>query len=45
MKLVSNSFQHQGYIPERYAFGIKDIENHMALGENKNPQLRWSDIP
>ena len=45
MKLTSNSFQHQGYIPERYAFGIKDIENHMALGENKNPQLSWSDIP
>ena len=45
MKLISNSFQHQGYIPERCAFGIKDIENHMALGENKNPQLSWSDIP
>ena len=45
MKLTSNSFQHQGYIPERCAFGIKDIENHMALGENKNPQLSWSDIP
>ena len=45
MKLSSNTFQHEGYIPERCAFGIKDIENHMALGENKNPQLSWSEIP
>ena len=34
MKLLSNTFQHQEYIPERCAFGIKDTENHMALGEN-----------
>ena len=45
MKLSSNTFQHEGYIPERCAFGIKDTENHMALGENKNPQLSWSEIP
>ena len=45
MKLLSKTFQHEGYIPERCAFGIKDIENHMALGENKNPQLNWSEIP
>ena len=44
MKLLSNTFQHQEYIPERCAFGIKDTENHMALGKNKNPQLIWSDI-
>ncbi len=45
MKLSSNTFQHEGYIPERCAFGIKDTENHMALGGNKNPQLSWSEIP
>ena len=45
MKLSSNTFQHEGYIPERCAFGIKDTENHMALGENKNPQLSWSGAP
>ena len=44
MKLLSNTFQDQEYIPERCAFGIKDTENHMALGENKNPQLIWSEI-
>ena len=44
MKLLSNTFQHQEYIPERCAFGIKDTENHMALGKNKNPQLIWSEI-
>ncbi|MED6344000.1 MAG: phospholipid-binding protein, partial [Pseudomonadota bacterium] len=45
MKLSSNTFQHEGYIPERCAFGIKDTENRMALGENKNPHLSWSEAP
>ena len=45
MKLSSNTFQHEGYIPERCAFGVKDKDKHMALGENKNPQLSWSEVP
>ncbi len=45
MKLTSKTFNHNGWIPERCAFGIKDEETHMALGQNKNPQLTWLNIP
>ena len=45
MKLTSNTFEHNAFIPERCAFGIKDSDHHMTLGENKNPHLAWSNIP
>jgi phosphatidylethanolamine-binding protein (PEBP) family uncharacterized protein len=45
MKLISNTFEHNSFIPERCAFGIKDPDHHMTLGENKNPHLAWSNIP
>ena len=45
MQLTSKTFDHNGWIPEKCAFGIKDDETRMALGENKNPQLTWSNIP
>jgi hypothetical protein len=45
MKLTSKTFNHNGWIPERCAFAIKDEETHMTLGQNKNPQLTWLDIP
>lgn len=45
MQLTSRTFDHNGWIPEKCAFGIKDDETRMALGENKNPQLTWSNIP
>ena len=45
MKLSSSTFKHNGFIPERCAFCIKDSENHTAFGDNKNPQLSWSEIP
>jgi len=45
MKLTSTSFKHNGPIPERCAFAIQDSEEHIALGENRNPQLSWSEIP
>ncbi len=45
MRLTSNTFNHNDWIPEKCAFGIKDRATHMALGENKNPQLSWSNIP
>ena len=45
MKLTSKTFEHDGWIPEKCAFGIKDEETHMALGKNKNPQLTWANIP
>ena len=45
MQLTSITFDHNGWIPEKCAFGIKDDETRMALGENKNPELTWSNIP
>ena len=45
MKLSSSTFNHNDFIPENCAFCIKDSENHTAFGDNKNPQLSWSEIP
>ena len=32
MQLISKTFDHNGWIPEKCAFGIKDDETRMALG-------------
>lgn len=45
MQLTSTSFDHLGRIPERCAFGIPDAEEHLKLGENRNPALAWSGAP
>jgi Raf kinase inhibitor-like YbhB/YbcL family protein len=45
MRITSTTFEHNGKIPERCAFGIPDAEEHISLGENMNPQLSWSNIP
>ncbi|MCK5905207.1 MAG: phospholipid-binding protein, partial [Gammaproteobacteria bacterium] len=44
MKLTSSTFNHNDFIPERCAFCIQDPDNHTAFGNNKNPQLSWSEI-
>ena len=45
MKLTSESFSHNGSIPERCAFAEQDAEQHIRLGENLSPQLTWNEIP
>jgi len=45
MRVTSTSFEHNKKIPERCAFGIPDTDEHLKLGENRNPQLTWSEIP
>ena len=45
MQIHSRDFQHNEPIPGRCAFGVVDPENHVALSENRNPHLAWSDIP
>ena len=45
MLLTSTTFEHNGIIPERCAFGIPDTDEHLKLGENRNPQLSWGDVP
>ena len=45
MKLSSDTFGQNERIPERCAFGIPCPDEHVKLGENRNPQLSWSDTP
>ncbi len=45
MHITSSSFQHNGEIPQRCAFGVPDPDEHLKLGENRSPQLSWADIP
>ena len=45
MNLTSESFENDGRIPDRCAFGVADPDEHMKLGANRNPQLSWEGIP
>jgi Raf kinase inhibitor-like YbhB/YbcL family protein len=45
MYVVSKSFPPYAFIPERYAFGKHDPENHFAFAGNRNPHLAWGDVP
>ena len=45
MKLRSDSFTDNGKIPGRIAFGVMDPKTHIALSDNRNPHLAWSDVP
>lgn len=40
MKITSNSFEHGKRIPAEFAMGVTD-----GFGDNRNPQLAWSDVP
>ncbi|NND53740.1 MAG: YbhB/YbcL family Raf kinase inhibitor-like protein, partial [Gammaproteobacteria bacterium] len=45
MKITSENFAQNERIPERCAFGIPCPEEHLKLGDNRNPQLTWTDLP
>ena len=45
MKLWSDSFRDGAAIPGEYAFCVIDPATHVALSNNKNPHLAWSDVP
>lgn len=45
MKLTSTSFADRQKIPGEFAFCIPDPAHHVSLGQNKNPQLTWSEAP
>ena len=45
MKIWSDSFKDNQAIPAKNAFGLIDPKTHVALSDNKNPHLSWSDAP
>lgn len=45
MKLSCNAFRDGSDIPEQYAFGVADPQQHVVLGENRNPAFFWSGLP
>jgi len=45
MKLESRSITDGRPIPEQYAFGKIHPNDRVALTDNRNPQLEWSDAP
>jgi len=45
MELTSDSFAHNEPLPDITGFGIPHPEEHMQLGENQNPHLRWTGVP
>jgi len=45
MQLMSSSFGHGQRIPAEFAFGVPDPVEHLRLGANRNPHLRWSGAP
>ena len=45
MKLTVEGIADGAAIPEKFAFGVRDPESHVRLGENLNPGVTWSDLP
>jgi Raf kinase inhibitor-like YbhB/YbcL family protein len=45
MQLTSLSFSDSESIPDRYAFGKIDLNSHVTLADNYNPQFSWSGAP
>ena len=45
MKLKIKEFSPNSTIPAEFAFAIPDIAQHVALSNNKNPTLTWSQAP
>ncbi len=39
------SFGNGDPIPDQYAFCNPAEEGHVSMGENKNPHLKWSEVP
>lgn len=45
MKLTSSGLTDGEAIPEEFAMGVPDPEDHATFGDNKNPDFQWSDLP
>ncbi|CAN5310810.1 YbhB/YbcL family Raf kinase inhibitor-like protein [soil metagenome] len=45
MKLTTTGFTDHEVIPSELAFGVIDLDKHVALSDNRNPDFAWSDLP
>lgn len=45
MWISSNQFDDGGPIPGENAFCVIDPDSHVTLSDNKNPDLKWGDVP
>jgi Raf kinase inhibitor-like YbhB/YbcL family protein len=45
MKLIVEGIENKRPIPEKFAFGIQDPKEHVRLGENLSPGIRWDGLP
>jgi len=45
MRVWSNSFEEGQPLPTRYAFCKIDAKTRVAMADNLNPHLGWSDLP
>ena len=45
MRLTSLSLRDGAPIEEVFAFGVPDEKEHMRLGPNRNPHLKWERAP
>ena len=45
LKVTINGWQDGETIPGKFAFGVPDTENHVALSENINPEISWDNVP
>lgn len=45
MQLISDSFAAGARIPDEFVFGIHDPQTQVRLSANRNPHLRWTNLP
>ncbi|WP_110692285.1 YbhB/YbcL family Raf kinase inhibitor-like protein [Salinicola halophyticus] len=45
MRLTVKGIEEGQPIPALFAFAIPDPDQHMRLGDNRNPEVRWLDAP
>lgn len=45
MRLTSPNYNDGDRIPEVHAFAVPDPDEHIRYSDNRNPGLRWEDVP
>ncbi|CAN5304187.1 YbhB/YbcL family Raf kinase inhibitor-like protein [soil metagenome] len=45
MKLTTTSFVDRQVMPSELALGVIDLDKHVALSDNLNPDFAWSELP